>query len=127
MIYRIYKRVAAMTASPALDPATALRLDTLRLEARLFRVLGDPLRLQILELLLDGEKNVSSLVQLAETSQSRLSNHLACLRWCGLVASRRQGREIYYRVADARVAELIELGRSLIADNAAYILSCTRL
>ncbi|MBM4437398.1 MAG: winged helix-turn-helix transcriptional regulator [Actinobacteria bacterium] len=95
--------------------------------ARLFRALGDPTRLQVLTHLLEGEKNVSSLVHLAETSQSRLSNHLACLRWCGFVASRREGRAIYYRVADPRVADLIALRRSLIADNAAYILSCTRL
>jgi DNA-binding transcriptional ArsR family regulator len=104
-----------------------LSLDQLALLARFFRALGDPTRLQILVHLLEGEKNVGELVQLLETSQSRVSNHLACLRWCGLAATRRQGREIYYSVTDDRVAELTEISRAMIADNAEHVLSCTRL
>ncbi len=97
------------------------------LEARFFKVLGDPTRLQILEHLLDGEKNVGELVQLLEMSQSRVSNHLACLRWCGLMQTRREGRQIYYDVADERVREIVGLARAMIADNAAHVLSCTRI
>ncbi len=104
-----------------------LNLDQLTLQARFFRAFGDPTRLQILVHLLEGEKNVGELVQLLETSQSRVSNHLACLRWCGLVVTRREGREIYYSVTDDRVAELTEISRAMIADNAEHILSCTRL
>jgi DNA-binding transcriptional ArsR family regulator len=83
--------------------------------------------LRIVELLLDGEKNVSELVAILGQPQSRVSNHLACLRWCGYVDSRRDGKFVYYRVADPRVRQLLALARGVIADNAAAILSCTRI
>lgn len=95
--------------------------------ARFFHGLSDLTRLRIIEFLLDGEKNVSELVVALEQPQSRVSNHLACLRWCGYVDSRRAGKYVYYRVADPRVRQLLELAREVIADNAAAILSCTRI
>src|SRR5437899_904509 len=51
--------------------------------ARFFRVLGDPTRLRILELLLAGPRAVSELTAAAGAPRARVSNHLACLRWCG--------------------------------------------
>jgi DNA-binding transcriptional ArsR family regulator len=95
--------------------------------ARFFHGLSDLTRLRIVELLLDGEKNVSELVSILGQPQSRVSNHLACLRWCGYVDSRRDGKFVYYRVADSRVRQLLALARGVIADNAAAILSCTRI
>ncbi len=53
------------------------------LTAKLFRGLGDPNRLQILECLVEKERNVGELVDLLGAPQGRVSNHLACLRWCG--------------------------------------------
>ena len=97
------------------------------LQARFFRILGDQTRVQILDHLLEGEKKVGELVQLLDSSQSRISNHLACLRWCGFVATRREGREIYYRVTDERVAEILELGRVVIAAHAEHLLNCARI
>lgn len=96
--------------------------------AKFFRGLTDPTRLRIVELLLDeGEKNVSELVTAIGQPQSRMSSHLACLRWCGYVSSRREGKYIYYRVADKRVAELLKLARSIISEHANAILTCTRM
>ncbi len=96
--------------------------------AKFFHGLSDLTRLRIVELLLDeGEQNVSDLVAALGQSQGRISNHLACLRWCGYVESRREGKFIYYRVSDPRVRQLIELARTMIAENAAAILSCTRI
>jgi len=96
--------------------------------AKFFRGLCDLTRLRIVELLLDeGEKNVSELVAHLEQPQSLVSNHLACLRWCGYVDSRRQGKYVYYRVTDPRVEQILSLARQVIADNAAAILSCTRI
>lgn len=108
----------------------ALNLTEQRQEitAKFFHGLSDLTRLRIVELLLDeGEQNVSDLVAALGQSQGRISNHLACLRWCGCVDSRREGKFIYYRVTDPRVRQLIELARTMIADNAAAILSCTRI
>ena len=104
-----------------------VNIGQLELQSRFFRVLGDPTRLQIVVHLLEGEQSVGELVELLEMSQSRVSNHLACLRWCGFVVTRREGRQIYYSVTDRRADRLVATARPMIADNAEYILSCTRL
>ena len=106
------------------DPTIEHRL---AVTAKFFHGLSDLTRLRIVELLLDGEKNVSELVVLLGQPQSRVSNHLACLRWCGYVDCRREGKFVYYRVADPRVRQLLDLARGVIADHAASILSCTRM
>lgn len=96
--------------------------------AKFFHGLSDLTRLCIVDLLLDeGEKNVSELVAILGQPQSRISNHLACLRWCGYVDSRRDGKYIYYRVSDPRVRQILALARGVIADNAAAVHSCTRM
>jgi DNA-binding transcriptional ArsR family regulator len=96
--------------------------------AKFFHGLSDLTRLRIVEMLLDeGEQNVSDLVAALGQSQGRISNHLACLRWCGYVDSRREGKYVYYRVSDPRVRDLLDLARAMIANNAAAILSCTRI
>src|SRR5690348_67607 len=80
------------------------------LAARFFRVLGDPTRLRLLSLLLDaptGERSVGELVTALDVPQSRVSTHLSCLRWCGLVQARREGKQVYYRVADPRIRDLL--------------------
>lgn len=97
------------------------------LTARFFQVLADPTRIQIVELLLEGEKNVSELVEAIGVQQGRISSHLACLRWCGFIVARREGKFIYYRVVDERVRELVHLAHRLLADNAGEIASCFRL
>jgi len=102
-------------------------LDATDLRARFFRVLGDPKRLKILEFLLDGEKTVGEIVDFLQASQGRVSNHLACLRWCGFVGTRRDGKYVYYRLADPRVRDVVRLADSIIGDNAAAIASCTRV
>ena len=98
------------------------------LEAKFFHGLSDLTRLRIVELLLDeGEMNVSEIVVALGQSQGRISNHLACLRWCGYVDSRRESKFVYYRVSDDRIRQLLELGRAVMADHATAILSCTRI
>ncbi len=111
----------------AVPETTADSFDHIQIQAHFFKMLGDRTRLQIVMHLVEGEKNVGELVDMLGISQSRVSNHLACLRWCGLVVSRREGRSVYYRLIDERAADLIDTSRRMIADNAAYILSCTRI
>ena len=67
--------------------------------ARFFRVLGDPTRLKILELLTVEERNVGELVAMVGQPQPRISTHLACLRHCGFVWTERQGKEVVYLLA----------------------------
>lgn len=95
--------------------------------AKYFRGLGDPTRVRILELLVAGEHSVSALVTRLGATQPQVSNHLACLRWCGFVQSRREHRTVFYRVADERVPAMLELARGLLEDNAEHVAACRRI
>lgn len=108
----------ALNVDPELGPA---------LLARFFHGLSDPTRVRITLLLLDEELSVGELVARLGAPQGRISSHLMCLRWCGFVTSRREGKRVYYRVSDRRVAALLGLGGRLLADNAAAVASCAVL
>lgn len=95
--------------------------------ARFFRILGDPTRLRIIEALLRGERTVTELVDLVGAPQGRVSNHLACLRWCRFVEAERSGRRVVYRIADKRIGPLIEAARSLAAPNCEHLVACGRI
>lgn len=102
------------------------RVQAVDLQAKLFRGFGDPSRLSILEALRDGPLTVGEIVQTTGLSQSNASNHLACLRDCGLVVTRPQGRFVYYELSDKRVAHLLRLTDELLADVARGVYACTR-
>jgi len=95
-----------------------------QLLAKYFRTFGDATRLHILELLSGGELSVSEIVAQVNTSQPRTSAHLACLRWCGFVTTRREHRTVYYRLADERAREMLALARAMLADNAEHVAAC---
>jgi ArsR family transcriptional regulator, cadmium/lead-responsive transcriptional repressor len=97
------------------------------LVAKYFRVLGDPTRLRILELIEDDELSVGELVDRLGLGQSQVSNHLACLRWCGFVETRREHRSVFYALADPRVAAVVKLARELLAANADHVAACRRI
>src|ERR1700675_1360542 len=84
------------------------------IKATLFRVLGHPARVRILELLRDGERSVGALQTELGLDSGGTSQHLAALRRIGLVESRREGTSVYYKVADERVFDLLEAGREII-------------
>jgi DNA-binding transcriptional ArsR family regulator len=95
--------------------------------ARFFRVLGDPTRLRILQALLERERSVTELVELIGAPQSRVSNHLACLKWCRFAESERRGRQVIYRVTDPQVRELIRSAEPLVGRNSDHLESCGRI
>ena len=95
------------------------------LVAKYFRGLGDPTRLRILEhLRAEGELTVGELVARLRIPQPKVSSHLACLRWCGFVEARREGRRVVNRIADERVQLMLELANGLLADNAEHVAVC---
>jgi DNA-binding transcriptional ArsR family regulator len=98
----------------------------LGVKAKFFRGLSDPSRLSILDTLRGGPLTVSEIVTATGLTQSNVSNHLACLRDCGLVTSAQQGRYVTYQLSDDRVGDLIGLAESLIADVAQGVYQCTR-
>ena len=97
------------------------------INARLFRILADPTRLAIVELLADGERPVHELVAAIGCTQARLSSHLACLRHCRLVETERRGREVFYRLAIPRLPELIATAGTIAAPRAEHLAGCRRI
>ena len=84
-------------------------------KANLFRVLGHPARVRILEILRDGERSVGALQLELGLDSGGTSQHLAALRRIGLVQSRREGTSVFYRVDDERVFDLLAAGRDIIS------------
>jgi DNA-binding transcriptional ArsR family regulator len=84
------------------------------IKASLFRVLGHPVRVRILELLRDGERSVGALQVELGLDSGGTSQHLAALRRIGFVQSRRDGTSVFYRVDDERVFDLLAAGRDII-------------
>jgi DNA-binding transcriptional ArsR family regulator len=71
------------------------------------RILADPTRIKILWALAQGESNVSCLAELAGASQPATSQHLAKLRWSGVVSARREGGFVYYELTDPLTSRLL--------------------
>lgn len=97
------------------------------LTAKYFRALGDPTRLRMVELLMDGPLTVTELVGKLRIAQSNVSNHLACLRWCGLVESENRGKWTLYSVGDPKLRNVVELVRVLVSAHADKVAACTRI
>ena len=87
----------------------------LAVAAKLFRGLGDPTRLAIVKLLAGGEQRVTDLVTALCSSQPNVSGHLACLKECGLVEDRPQGRAVFYRLARPELFDVLATAESLLA------------
>jgi DNA-binding transcriptional ArsR family regulator len=116
--------MTTITEAPFQLPPQPVEVDIV---AKYFRGFGDRTRLQILEALTDRERSVGELVDLIGAPQPKVSSHLACLRWCGFVDSRREHRSVYYRVADKRVLKMLDLAHSLLEDNAEHVAACGRI
>jgi DNA-binding transcriptional ArsR family regulator len=84
------------------------------IKANLFRVVGHPARVRILELLREGERSVGTLQAELDLDSGGTSQHLAALRRIGIVEARREGTSVFYRVGDERVFDLLEAGRAII-------------
>ena len=90
-------------------------MSQLKKSSQILKALGNFYRLQIVSLLLSGEKNVSELNEHVKVSQPALSQHLARLRREGIVGARRQQRQIFYHIANSQVTRVL----STVADMAA--------
>ncbi len=88
-----------------------------RLRAELFRALGHPARVRLLELLGDGERTVGELQAALELDSSGVSQHLRALRRHGLLESRKSGTSVHCRVKDARTLRLLAIAREILKAN----------
>lgn len=76
--------------------------------ARRFRVMGEPMRIRILDRLRDGDATVQELTEALDTSQQNVSKHLGVLLEAGVVSRRKDGNSAYYAIADEGVLALCE-------------------
>ena len=76
--------------------------------ARRFRVIGDPLRVRLLDRLRDDELSVNELAEQLGAGQQNVSKHLAVLADAGVLARRKEGNRVYYRIADESVFALCD-------------------
>ncbi len=85
-------------------------------KAELFRTLGHPVRIRVLELLQDGPRAVSELLHELDLEPSNLSQQLAVLRRAGIVAATRRGTSVSYELAASDVAELMRAARRFLTE-----------
>jgi DNA-binding transcriptional ArsR family regulator len=105
-------------ASPNAPGSGDVRSDpAYRLKAELFRTLGHPARVRLLELLGSGERSVGELQGALELDSSAISQHLAVLRRQGLLESRRGGTSVRCRVKDRRTLKVLALAREILMAN----------
>ena len=109
-------RQSSRVVSPSSDAtATQVRSDPVYvLKAQLFRVLGHPVRIRILELLLNGERTVGDLQAALRLDSSGTSQHLGALRQAGVLESRREGTSAYYKIRDPRVTQLMAVAKQIL-------------
>jgi DNA-binding transcriptional ArsR family regulator len=86
-----------------------LSTDALELIANRFKILSEPLRLRILQSLQEGEKSVTELTDLTQTSQPNVSKHLKILQTGGIVKRQQKGNTVYYAIGDETIFTLCEL------------------
>jgi ArsR family transcriptional regulator len=98
--------------------------------AELFAVLSTPIRLKIISAVCQGEKNVSELLAQIDTTQPNMSQHLSTLYRSGVLAKRREGTQVFYRLQSERVATLCRTVCTQVAielDNDAHVGPSDRL
>lgn len=101
-----------------------LSQEALELIAARFRVLAEPMRLRLLHTLGDAEMTVSDLVEATGAGQANVSKHLGLLLDSGILARRKEGLNVYYRLADSSIFDLCEvvcdsLGERIVAHQKA--------
>jgi DNA-binding transcriptional ArsR family regulator len=96
------------TASSRKKGHAKLSPQAVEMVAARFRVLGEPVRVRILEELREGEKNVTELVNDVGSTQSNISRHLRTLQEAGLISRRQSGNQVYYSIKDPSVFTLCD-------------------
>jgi len=86
-------------------------------QSDLFRALGHPARIRILELLVESDQSVASLLAEIGLEPSTLSQHLAIVKRTGLVESSRQGNAVTYRLVDSSMGQLFAAARNVLAST----------
>lgn len=89
-------------------------------QARFLRCIGEPTRLQVLKLLVEGERCVGELAGVLNKEQSLISHHLRALKECNIVKERQEAQKVYYKLKDTRLARLILDSEALMMELSPY-------
>jgi DNA-binding transcriptional ArsR family regulator len=112
------------TAAARRLPRTRTRSAANDVLARFFHGLSDPTRVRILRFLLDGPKSAGEIVRHIGRHQPTVSTHLTCLRFCGYVEARRQGRSVVYEIIDDDVRRIMVMAERYLEANDERIRAC---
>ena len=85
--------------------------------ADLCKVFSNPIRLEILNLLRDREMSVSELIAKTKLSQANISQHLAIMKYKGIVISRRNGKNIHYKLTNPKIISAFDIIREVISQR----------
>ncbi|MCD8898584.1 ArsR/SmtB family transcription factor [Mammaliicoccus sciuri] len=99
-------------------------MNDIELKAHFIHGFSNKTRLTILELLKLKEMTVNEIVEKSKISQSSISQHLACLKGCGLVISRQEGKFVYYQIKNDQILALLQLIDSVVEDTEEDIACC---
>ncbi|MGO2094216.1 MAG: ArsR/SmtB family transcription factor [Mammaliicoccus sciuri] len=99
-------------------------MNDIQLKEHFIHGLSNKTRLTILELLKLKEMTVNEIVEQSKISQSSISQHLACLKGCGLVISRQEGKFVYYQIKNDQILALLQLIDSVVEDTEEDIACC---
>lgn len=88
-----------------------------KLHASICHTLANPKRLEIIDKLRVGELSVTELVEALEVSQSNLSQHLSVMRQRGIVTTRRDGLNVFYRLSNSKITQACDLMRQVLLEN----------
>ncbi|MDF2547827.1 MAG: transcriptional regulator, ArsR family [Anaerosolibacter sp.] len=98
----------------------------LKLVSKFFKGFADYSRLCIFQSLMDGEKTVTEIIDYTGFSQSKISNHLKCLRESDLVEARQDGKFIYYEIKDEKIKTILGIAAEVIKDVSEEKLNCMK-
>ena len=99
------------------SPVAAEPAPIYRLKADFFRLLGHPARVRVLELLRDGERSVGDLQAELGLDSSGTSQHLTAMRRQGVLESRKAGTNVFYKVKDPRIFQLLEIAKQVLTSQ----------
>lgn len=86
------------------------------LQLKLIHGFSNKTRYHILQILKNGEVNVTDLIEQVASSQSSVSQHLACLKDCGLIQKRAEGKFFFYSITSSKIIQLMDLLDDTVAD-----------
>ncbi|MCX8023307.1 MAG: metalloregulator ArsR/SmtB family transcription factor [Syntrophorhabdaceae bacterium] len=87
------------------------------LQANVCLAMANPKRLQILNLLKDGEMSVSEIIRITELPKANVSQHLSILKQHGIVSYRREGTSVFYRIANPKISEACAIMREVLVES----------